>query len=746
MAQNEKEARLLLELCQYWNPAFPDGIIISSFFLDQHTVTPTAWEKQCCDVRLHQSLTITHLVQRLTQLGFERWPRAVSARSFAVRGNVLDVIDRQAVRVEFDDNRIAAVNLFNPNTQQSGTPMKQYRLWPLAYASHLPLWHEQNLQYQFVTPKYYHKRFALLKKEAGGFLKIQVATRYPDRVRAILPDAQLTSWRRQLEGFIIPQDHFLFLTDDHIFGQEDLELVFAEPLDVTDLQPGDYVVHIDHGIALFDKLTTLDGEQFFELHYDKGDKLYVPLTKANRVEKYIGSDRPKLTRLSGAQWETIIHKVEEDVQQTARELLELQAEREVATAVSLTDHATTEEDHIAGDVNFELTADQIQAITDVRDDLTKTTPMDRLLCGDVGFGKTEIALRAAAHVVLHGGQVALLAPTTILVQQHFETFQQRLTAYGIVVASLSRLHSAKEQTNTVRQLAKGQIDIVIGTHRLLSNDITIPKLNLVIIDEEQRFGVKHKERLRTMRAAAHVLTMTATPIPRTLNLALSGLRSISVLNTAPANRRGVKTIINVFVPELELQAVTEELERHGQVYIVHNNLITIYARQAWLRQQLPTATIAIAHGQMEPVVLAKTMRQFHAGQIDVLLASTIIENGLDIANANTLIVEQAEDFGLAQLYQLRGRIGRSATQAYAYLLYQSDHLTVSAKRRLKALHSVKELGGGFELAMKDLEIRGVGDILGKKQHGHVQHIGLNLYTRLLQHAITQLQSDQVTAK
>ena len=333
----------------------------------------------------------------------------------------------------------------------------------------------------------------------------------------------------------------------------------------------------------------------------------------------------------------------------------------------------------------------------------------------------------------------LLAPTTILAQQHYETFHERLARFGINVAVLSRLQTGKEQSAVAHQLRDGKVDIIIGTHRLLSSDIAAPRLNLIIIDEEQRFGVLHKERLKNLRAAAHVLTMTATPIPRTLNLALSGLRDISVLNTAPPLRQGVTTIIEEFNPDLELDAIREELERKGQVYVVHNDIGTLYARQSFIQQYLPKAHVAIAHGQLPPQQLVQVMEEFHQGKIDVLVASTIIENGLDITNANTLIIEHSEDFGLAQMYQLRGRIGRGSTKAYAYLLYTPDNLSKHGKERLRALHKVKELGGGFELAMKDLEIRGVGDILGKKQHGHVQQIGLNLYNRLLHQAIVQMQ-------
>ena len=739
MAQDEKEARKLLTLCRYWKPDFPSDIIISSYFQQHHSLTEKEYHQRTLSLTRGDTVDRAHIISVLTELGFERYPRAVGERSFAVRGDTIDIVDRKALRIELDDDTIDHLRLFNPSTQQSGQPITTATIWPNAYASHLPTIFEHDLTYQSVTPKYYHKRFNLLKEDAGKFLKIRVATEHSERVKTLLPQAEITPYTKGLEGFIIPSEHYLFLTDAHIFGSEEQINAFETELDITELDPGDYVVHIDHGIALFDGRREIDDKQYLELHYANNDKLFIPAEQSNRVEKYIGGDNPKLTRLSTAQWKTAVHKAQEDVLETAKELLQMQAQRETAVAKGIPDTVMETEAAIALDVEFELTADQEQALLDIRADLTRDTAMNRLLCGDVGFGKTEVALRTAAHVIEHGGQVAFMAPTTVLAQQHYRTFAKRLAAYGVTVGVLSRLATKKEQTATIAGLQNRQVDVVIGTHRLLSSDISIPNLELVIVDEEQRFGVKHKEKLKTLRSKAHVLTMTATPIPRTLNLAMSGLQDISVLNTAPQNRQGVTTIIEEFNQNLELEALQEELDRGGQAYVVHNNLTTIYSRQSLLENKFPTHTVAIAHGQMEPAKLARVMRDFHAGSIDILLASTIIENGLDIANANTLIVEQAQNFGLAQLYQLRGRIGRSATKAYAYLLYSAQKLTPQAKRRLKALHAVKELGGGFELAMKDLEIRGVGDILGKKQHGHVQHIGLNLYTRLLQHAIEQLE-------
>ncbi|MDP3970162.1 MAG: CarD family transcriptional regulator [bacterium] len=738
LAQDEKEARQLFELCKYWNPTFPSGVIISSYYQQYNKLTEKDYKNSTISFDSKNNMQISTLAAKLVKLGFERYPRAVGERSFAVRGNILDIVDRKPIRIEFDDNKISQLAQFNPSTQRTGGKVDNVTIYPTAYASHIPTWHEHDLTYEFITPKYYHKRFNLLKKDAEEFIKVKVATNHPHKVRGMIKNAETTDPLKNLEGFIIPQEHFIFLTDDHIFGREDDLEEFKSELDIEDLDPGDYVVHIDHGIALFNGMSVVGKDDYLELHYANNDKLYVPVNKTNRIEKYVGADNPKLTRLSGAQWESVIHKVKEDIIKTAKELLDMNAQRKIVHATAIPRNLSSEEESIAHDVDFELTPDQLQAIEDIMQDLTEDQAMNRLLCGDVGFGKTEVALRAAVHVVEQGGQVAFMAPTTILAQQHYETFQKRLEQYGIEVGLLSRLTTTKEQRDLITKLGEKKIDIVIGTHRLLSNDINIPKLQLIVVDEEQRFGVKHKEKFKNLRASAHVLTMTATPIPRTLNLALSGLQEISVLNTAPKQRQSITTIIEEFSSDLELRAIQEELSRDGQIYLVHNNLSTIYSRHNFIQRNFPHIRAEIAHGQMEAGKLIRIMQDFHAGNIDVLIASTIIENGLDIANANTIIIENSERFGLAQLYQLRGRIGRSSTKAYAYLLYKSNKLTPQAKKRLKALQSIKELGGGFELAMKDLEIRGVGDILGKKQHGHVQQIGLNMYSRLLQHAIEEL--------
>jgi transcription-repair coupling factor (superfamily II helicase) len=444
-------------------------------------------------------------------------------------------------------------------------------------------------------------------------------------------------------------------------------------------------------------------------------------------------------RLSGSTWAAVTKKIREDASKTARELLDLYANRELAQAPQLL--AVPDQEELLDAVfPYQLTPDQERTLQETMNDLERDVPMDRLVCGDVGFGKTEVAIRAAFRAVANGYQVALLSPTTILTQQHYDTFKNRLKDFHVRLGVISRFEKHEEQNEALAQLASGDIDIIVGTHRLLSKDVQFKKLGLIIIDEEQRFGVRHKEELKRLRTEAHVLTLTATPIPRTLNFALSGLRDISVIETAPEGRRPVETNIMVYSDDLVKEVVQRELNRKGQVYFVHNQVETMDLAKAHLEEILPGVTIGIAHGQMDERSLVSVMEKFDNQQLDILLASTIIENGLDLPNVNTLIVDYATKFGLAQLYQLRGRVGRGDRQAYAYFLYRSEKVTGKPEKRLQALMEATELGSGFQLAMRDLEIRGTGNILGKKQHGHVTAIGLNLYARLLAQAVEELRT------
>ncbi|HEU4760659.1 MAG TPA: transcription-repair coupling factor [Dehalococcoidia bacterium] len=515
---------------------------------------------------------------------------------------------------------------------------------------------------------------------------------------------------------------------------------------LAELRPGDYVVHVDHGIARFSGMVrlTLEGHEreYLELHYAEGDKLFVPSDQLERVSRYVGpSERePHVTRLASGDWQRAKERVRKAVRALARELLALYAAREVMPG-----HAcpgdTPWQAELEASFPYVETADQLAAIGQVKRDMEAPRPMDRLVCGDVGYGKTEVAIRAAFKAVLDGRQVAVLVPTTVLAQQHYETFRQRLSPFPVRVEVLSRLRTDVEQRQTVAEVAAGTVDVVIGTHRLLQKDVAFKELGLVVIDEEQRFGVAHKEHLKRMRREVDVLTLSATPIPRTLHMALGGIRDMSTMETPPEERLPIKTYVSEFDERLVREAVVRELERDGQVYLVHNRVHNIELIASKLQETVPEATVAIAHGQMDEQQLARTMAEFVQGRIDVLVCTTIIESGLDIPNVNTIIVNQADRLGLGQLYQLRGRVGRGAHRAYAYLLYdRKGRLTEAARQRLQTIFEATELGAGFQIALRDLEIRGAGNLLGAEQSGFMAAVGFDLYCRLLADEVERMRA------
>ncbi len=543
------------------------------------------------------------------------------------------------------------------------------------------------------------------------------------------------------------------LTDGEIFGWRRPEprqrchgIVEAPEAAYADLQVGDWVVHVDHGIGHFLGLVdrSVDGieREYLVVEYAEGDQLFVPVYQADRLSRYIGPDSriPSPNRLGSIEWRGTKSRVREAVKEIAEDLLDLYARRQVVTG-----HAfgpdTPWQQELEASFPYIETEDQLRVIAEVKRDMESARPMDRLICGDVGYGKTEVALRAAFKAVMDGKQVAVLVPTTVLAQQHYNTFRQRLAAFPVEVEMLSRFRTPQQQRDILTRLELGSVDIVIGTHRLLQDDVKFKDLGLLIIDEEQRFGVTHKEFLKRMRTEVDVLTLTATPIPRTLYLALTGVRDISTINTPPEERMPVITHVGNYSPWLVRQAILRELERGGQVFFVHNRVQTISAMYAHLKRLVPEARIAIAHGQMPEDELSERMEQFTAGEIDVLLTTSIIESGLDIPNANTLIVDRADTFGLAQLYQLRGRVGRGAQRAYAYFFkHRRKPPTAEARQRLETIAENTQLGAGFSIAMRDLEIRGAGEILGTRQHGHIAAVGFHLYTRMLAEAVTRLRT------
>ena len=515
---------------------------------------------------------------------------------------------------------------------------------------------------------------------------------------------------------------------------------------LAEITPGSYVVHIDHGVARFTGTTTMqeDGQEreYLLLEYSEEDRLYVPMEHLDRVSLYTapGDRAPALTRLGTQEWARIKERVKRSTVEMAEELLSLYASREMVQGIGFAVDQPWQQE-LEDSFPYVETPDQITAIAQVKEDMERPKPMDRLVCGDVGYGKTEVALRAAFKAVMHGTQVAILVPTTVLAQQHFATFSERLRPYPVTVEVLSRFRSDQEQQQVVEALAAGKVDICIGTHRLLQKDVAFKNLGLVVVDEEQRFGVAHKERLKQMRREVDVLTLSATPIPRTLHMALSGIRDMSTMETPPEERLPIKTYVSQYSDELVREAVLRELDRGGQVYFVHNRVRTIARMAETLAELVPEASIAIGHGQMPEEQLEQVMAKFGRGEMDVLLCTTIIESGLDLPNVNTLIVDRADRLGLSQLYQLRGRIGRSARRAYAYFLVpRGRRITETAQKRLETILAATELGAGFRIAMKDLEIRGAGNILGAQQSGYIHAVGFDLYSQLLTQAVEEVKA------
>jgi len=540
------------------------------------------------------------------------------------------------------------------------------------------------------------------------------------------------------------------LTDSEIFGWSRPQprrryrpTAEAPESGYADLQPGDWVVHVDHGIGRYIGLVERSQDEIQQeylcVEYAEGDQLFVPIHHADRLTRYVGADghTPSISRLGGAGWQTTKKKVRSAVQQIAGELLELYAQRQVAEGYAF-DADTPWQRELEASFPYIETEDQIQTLAEIKTDMEAPRPMDRLLCGDVGYGKTEVMLRAAFKAVMNNKQVAVLVPTTVLAQQHYDTFRERLAAFPVEVEMLSRFRTQRQQSRIIKDLRRGKVDIVIGTHRLLSQDVSFKDLGLVVIDEEQRFGVAHKEHLKQLRTSVDVLTLTATPIPRTLYMALTGARDISTISSPPEERLPIVTHIGPYDAKLVRQAVVRELERGGQIFFVHNRVQTINGIRHQLEKLVPEARIGIAHGQMDENRLADMMHVFTKGEIDILLCTSIIESGLDIPNANTLIVDRADTFGLAQLYQLRGRVGRGAQRAYAYLFrHRVKAPTPEGQERLEVLAENTQLGSGYTIAMRDLEMRGAGELLGTRQSGYIASVGFHLYTRLLAQAVRQ---------
>jgi transcription-repair coupling factor (superfamily II helicase) len=520
--------------------------------------------------------------------------------------------------------------------------------------------------------------------------------------------------------------------------------------DLSDLKPGDYVVHVDHGIGQFEGLRQVSVEgasgEFMLLKYAADAKLYVPLARLDLIQKYnaLGDAAPTLDRLGTGTWEARKSRVRKSVSDMAEQLLALYAERKMTPAHAFPPDSNWQRE-FEDAFEFQETPDQLKAIEDVKRDMESTIPMDRLLCGDVGYGKTEVAMRAAFKAVANAKQAAVLAPTTVLAFQHYETFRRRFAAFPVRIEMLSRFRGEKEQKSTIEELEAGKVDIVIGTHRLLSKDVKFHDLGVLIVDEEQRFGVAHKERLKEMRKNVHVLTMSATPIPRTLHMSLVGLRDMSVIETPPKDRLAIQTTVAPFTETLVQRAINDEIDRGGQVFFVHNRVESIASIATMVMRLVPKARVVVGHGQMRESELEKVMLKFVRGDADILISTTIVENGLDIPRANTIIINRADRMGLSELYQLRGRVGRSNQRAYAYLLVPPDvTLSAIARQRLAALKEFSDLGAGFRIAALDLELRGAGNLLGSEQHGHIEAVGFDMYVQMLERAVAERKGEAVT--
>ena len=555
-------------------------------------------------------------------------------------------------------------------------------------------------------------------------------------------------------GFELPGEKLAVITEKEIKGRLKLTRR-AKPgqarriSDYTDLKAGDYVVHVSHGIGKYMGVETIETggvhRDYFHIRYLGDDQLYVPTDQVQLLQKYIGSegDAPKLSRLGGTDWAKAKARAKAAVADLARELIDLYARRQMASGFAFLPDAPWQAE-FEDAFPFEETPDQLAAVAEIKADMEKPRTMDRLLCGDVGFGKTEVALRAAFKAVMSDKQVAVLVPTTVLAQQHFQTFSSRFAAFGLNVDVLSRFRTAAEQKRTMRDTAAGKVDVLIGTHRLLQPDIIFKDLGLLVVDEEQRFGVAQKERLKKWSIGLDVLTLTATPIPRTLHMSLAGLRDMSAIESAPEDRLPVQTYVVEYSPSLIAEAIRQEIGRGGQAYFVYNRIETIEKMYRELQELVPEAKIGVAHGKMPEDSLEDVMFDFYEGHYNILLCTSIIENGLDVANANTIIVYDADHFGLSQLYQMRGRVGRSDRLAHAYLTYRPQKvISEIAEKRLRAITEFTELGAGFKIAMRDLEIRGAGNLLGAQQHGHIAGVGFEMYCRMLDEAVRTLRDGSV---
>ena len=805
--------------------------LISTSYEMLHTPLPDPKEFKDRLFVVHRGDTMRRqeLLDRLEAAGYTREDYAETPGQYAARGSVVDIfcLNRpEPLRLYFAGNRVDVISSFDLDTQNTKEHIDEAVIIALSFENTPAALADYTSAYQYIFDEpdkefpledypscaittllpaadgidcglksniAFNANMALLEREAASLQEremtvsicclnrgeldrmTELAADYPHLKKSLFKISPLT------QGFYSPADHFALITSNEILNRryntasvlKRFDVEGAKRVRFKELQAGDYVVHQEHGIGRYLGLEVLDAEEnptdCLIIEYRRGSRLYVPMYDFKKVQKYIGAGgkRPALSALGGVAWKDVKKRVKEEAQKAAKEILKLEALRQASPAPEVPGDSRIEQE-FADSFPYVLTPGQEQAIKDTLHDLDLPKPMDRVLVGDVGFGKTEVAMRAALKVALSGKQVMVLVPTTILADQHYKTFSKRMAGFPVNVRMLCRFQTAKEQKSVIAELKNGVCDIIIGTHRLMSKDIVFHDLGLVIIDEEHRFGVKQKEKIRAASAGVHSLLLSATPIPRTLNQSLSSLRDISLIDTPPRGRTPIKTVVTAWNNDLAAAAINQELARSGQIYYVYNSVQSMQSRYLFLKQLVPQARICMAHGQMDEKELEQTLWDFNQGKYDILLASTIIESGIDITNANTLIVENAQNFGLAQLYQLRGRIGRGSTKAYCYLFHpdwlfkkpeetdnnyadlsavywkpkEEKDPTEEARQRLAALMEFGELGSGFRLALRDMEIRGAGDLLGVKQHGYVNEVGLSLYCDLVAAEVKKLKGER----
>lgn len=711
--------------------------------------TSSGFKEQIC-LSKGKDADLQALADKLLKLGYKRYPIVGEIGEFSVRGGIVDIYPSNAaspIRAEFAFDRIESIRQFNPATQRSNIPINEAQILSnielkdvcvidvLPKGTLIIIDEEEMAQ---LHAEQFFKDALIIDKEQTEIIGYSKLKQIADKRSSVY----LFSWLAPGANPALPRDLM-----DKIGGTKSLPIKEKAIKDEgvgedirADFSINDYVVHEDYGIGIYRGLRKIEEGEYVLIEFANEDKLYVPASLMGKLEKYVSEEnyRPRLSNMGGTAWQALKARVKKSVKDLTEELLLLYAERQKARKIPYgKDDAWQKQ--LEETFPYEETPDQLKAIADIKKDLESQKPMDRLVCGDVGYGKTEVALRAIVKVASAGRQVSVLVPTTILAEQHYHFFKDRLEQFPFKVAALSRFRSLGEQKEIAGKLQLGKIDIVVGTHRLLQKDVQFKDLGLLVIDEEHRFGVSHKEKIKKMKKNIDVLNMTATPIPRTLYMSMSGARDLSLIQTPPKDRSPVRTYVAKFNEVLVREAILREIDRGGQIFFVHNRIESIDTVSSRLKKIIPGLKIAVAHGRMNGSALEKIMGEFLDKKYDVLLCTAIIESGLDMPNVNTILIDKADKLGLAELYQLRGRVGRSSVRAYAYLLYHPEEiLTETALSRLQAIQEFTMLGSGYKLALRDLEIRGAGNLLGAQQHGHMLSIGFDLYRELLEEAVNEI--------